>query len=600
MASQSYKILISAKDKASATFRGLGKAAGSASAVVGGLTKGVATAAVAITAASTAVALVARSSFEFADAIGKVSTRTGIATDTVQAFQIAAVESGSSVEIANKSLEKFTRSVGDAQRGLKTQADIFKDLGVSITDANGATKSMDVLLREVSDGMAGLQSQSEKATVAANLFGRAGIQIVDILDNGGASFDAFIDKAKDYGLILSESGIRQSEKFNDTLAFINRQFKTATAAISIAFLPILQHLATTFKELTAETVAGDKSVMEFGESIRDMVLSQVDAAIRAFASFLDTIHTLRRQLLEFTIDAKKAFFETELATLRFGKAMDIAGFGTDRFNALIGIAESKLSMLENEMFIFDNTTRSGGDAVRNFADLLKDNLVKILGSSHEEVENLVDSFVALENTGTSAITNLQSPLAVYADQLTNAQTRTKDFETTAVNAFKKAEDALVDFVKTGKLDFKDLIDSLLSDLVRFEIRQKFITPMFEGFKSSRSGGKGFFSSFFDGLGTLFGFPSGQGGGFTGMGARAGGIDGKGGFPAILHPNETVIDHHQGQSGSIVINQSVNFATGVQDTVRNEVLQMLPDIAETSKNAVAEAMQRGGSFRRTMR
>ena len=249
---------------------------------------------------------------------------------------------------------------------------------------------------------------------------------------------------------------------------------------------------------------------------------------------------------------------------------------------------------------FAEANQSGGIAVRKFADELKNKLVKILGTSHEEVENLVDSFVALEDTGTSAITNLQSPLAVYADQLTNAQTRTKDFETTAVNAFKKAEDALVDFVKTGKLDFKDLIDSLLSDLVRFEIRQKFITPMFEGFKSSRSSGGGFFSSFLDGLGTLFGAPSGQGGGFTGMGARAGGIDGKGGFPAILHPNETVIDHHQGQSGGIVINQSVNFATGVQDTVRNEVLQMLPDIAETSKNAVAEAMQRGGSFRRTMR
>ena len=33
----------------------------------------------------------------------------------------------------------------------------------------------------------------------------------------------------------------------------------------------------------------------------------------------------------------------------------------------------------------------------------------------------------------------------------------------------------------------------------------------------------------------------DGGGFTGMGARAGGLDGKGGFPAILHPNETVIE-----------------------------------------------------------
>lgn len=38
----------------------------------------------------------------------------------------------------------------------------------------------------------------------------------------------------------------------------------------------------------------------------------------------------------------------------------------------------------------------------------------------------------------------------------------------------------------------------------------------------------------------------DGGGFTGMGARLGGLDGKGGFPAILHPNETVIDHTRGQ------------------------------------------------------
>jgi hypothetical protein len=33
-----------------------------------------------------------------------------------------------------------------------------------------------------------------------------------------------------------------------------------------------------------------------------------------------------------------------------------------------------------------------------------------------------------------------------------------------------------------------------------------------------------------------------GGGYTGNGPRAGGIDGQGGFPAILHPQETVIDH----------------------------------------------------------
>ena len=99
--------------------------------------------------------------------------------------------------------------------------------------------------------------------------------------------------------------------------------------------------------------------------------------------------------------------------------------------------------------------------------------------------------------------------------------------------------------------------------------------------------------------TLAGVTKFSGGGYTGMGARAGGIDGKGGFPAILHPNETVLDHTKGQ-GAVVINQTVSFATGVQDTVRNEVLQLLPDIAESSKGAVLEAMNRGGVFRRGMK
>jgi len=38
----------------------------------------------------------------------------------------------------------------------------------------------------------------------------------------------------------------------------------------------------------------------------------------------------------------------------------------------------------------------------------------------------------------------------------------------------------------------------------------------------------------------------DGGGYTGSGARSGGLDGKGGFLAVLHPRETVVDHTRGQ------------------------------------------------------
>jgi DNA repair exonuclease SbcCD ATPase subunit len=92
----------------------------------------------------------------------------------------------------------------------------------------------------------------------------------------------------------------------------------------------------------------------------------------------------------------------------------------------------------------------------------------------------------------------------------------------------------------------------------------------------------------------------EGGGFTGSGPRSGGVDGKGGFPAILHPNETVIDHtkstaNSGSQGGVIVNQTINVTTGVQQTVRAEIANLMPQIAESAQNAVLGARMRGGQY-----
>ena len=48
---------------------------------------------------------------------------------------------------------------------------------------------------------------------------------------------------------------------------------------------------------------------------------------------------------------------------------------------------------------------------------------------------------------------------------------------------------------------------------------------------------------------------------------------------------------------IIVNQSVNFSTGVVPTVRAEVQKMLPQISDVTKGAVLEAAVRGGSYRK---
>jgi len=187
-----------------------------------------------------------------------------------------------------------------------------------------------------------------------------------------------------------------------------------------------------------------------------------------------------------------------------------------------------------------------------------------------------------------------------------------DVETSkaAERGMKKLEDSLVDFAmgtKSASEAFKDMARSIVSDIMRIYIRQQLL-----GGIGGMGGGTGILGSI---GGAIFGqsfntstvnTPDGAtvynpnldtfaGGGFTGYGARSGGVDGKGGFPAILHPNETVLDHTKGQGGGVVVNQTINVSTGVAQTVRTEIASLMPQIAEASKAAVLDARRRGGSF-----
>ena len=71
-----------------------------------------------------------------------------------------------------------------------------------------------------------------------------------------------------------------------------------------------------------------------------------------------------------------------------------------------------------------------------------------------------------------------------------------------------------------------------------------IGGMFGG-KSPIGGGGASGGAFGIGQAASGGF-SFAGGGYTGNGSRSGGIDGAGGFPAILHPQETVVDNYGGR------------------------------------------------------
>lgn len=106
----------------------------------------------------------------------------------------------------------------------------------------------------------------------------------------------------------------------------------------------------------------------------------------------------------------------------------------------------------------------------------------------------------------------------------------KSISQSMMSSFK----SLLDGSKSFGDAARDILGSILDKIIDL-----LMTPIFNSIAGSIAGG---IMGGLGGIGASF-----DGGGFTGAGVRAGGMDGKGGKLAMVHPNETVVDHTKGQS-----------------------------------------------------
>jgi hypothetical protein len=147
-----------------------------------------------------------------------------------------------------------------------------------------------------------------------------------------------------------------------------------------------------------------------------------------------------------------------------------------------------------------------------------------------------DDWETLGEKGLNSVSNLLNPLEAFDNKLKDVN---KSVGTAIVSSMKKFEDTIMSSLKNGKFAFEDFATFVVDQLLRIAIQQMIIAPITSSLSAM--------------------LPGFDGGGYTGMGSRTGGVDGKGGFPAVLHPNETVVDHTKGQGmgGTATVNFNIS-------------------------------------------
>ena len=201
----------------------------------------------------------------------------GLATHHLLALNLAAEHADVPVQEMQTGFERFNAVLGKAAHGgNKAALSLFQHLGISLTDAHGHVKTLTQLMPRLMDAFAATHSQATRSAMAMTLFGRAGIKLLPILDQGAAGWRRFNAESRKVDYDPTEKERRGLEKFHSAWIDLRHAVDSVKTAIAARLGPVLQPIVDQFGRWVANN--------------REWIAQKVVDAVKGLAHALKTIH----------------------------------------------------------------------------------------------------------------------------------------------------------------------------------------------------------------------------------------------------------------------------------------------------------------------
>ena len=284
---------------------------------------------------------------------------------------------------------------------------------------------------------------------------------------------------------------------------------------------------------SAETAAKQLKAAEERLIKAEQLVAQQQEMNRLEEIQLDQTQAIANIEREYAELIAKALSGEEAAALESARKLEIKSEELQAEKDIKDLREGALGGIQEEIAALEARV-NGTEDVYKLEKQIKD-LVESGGGtvSESQARALVERKAALEEQ-VKVAEDLKASYESLADSVAGNLTGAfKDIITGA----KSAEEALADA-------FQGIADAFLE--MAMKMIQQWLVMQIMGIVSGGGGGAA------GGGGSLVGLGKGMlsfaGGGYTGDAPRVGGVDGQGGFPALLHPQETVIDNSKMSSG----------------------------------------------------
>lgn len=562
MAKTDYQLNITARDSTSRAFRSLNqrvkKARSDINRLGGQYAKwGSAT----VLAAGAAGAAFLKMRMSAIDNLAKTADKLGVTTEALAGFRHAAELSGVSTTAFDKALQNMGVQVANAAKGTGLAVRALDDLGLNALALSKLP--LDQQMIEVAKAMEGVETQSEKVRIAYELFGARGVGVLNMMKNGADAMQSMAKEAETLGIALSRVDAAMIEEANDNVTRAKGVFEGFGNQIAVELSPLISELASNFYQTALDTneagnvgsrvagslIKGFGHVANAAHGIKIAVkgIQFVFAKMGQFALVVVSKMTKSFDLLIAGYNKLADVFDWDKITIspssEFKALADSFGIVADNIKA--EITDSLNSPLPSEVIrqFYDNVQ----DKARETAEVIAANAPSVVMAQAQEGTPVV-----------AKLSEFQKAQMEGAEKLKQFESKTASEKTSFL--LGELDNQFGGIAKHNKKLFAmqkamQVAQAIMNTYTGATKAMASFPPPINFAMAALTVANGMAQV------AQIRAQSFEGGGFTGYGARAGGLDGKGGYMAMVHPNESIVDHTKGQGQGITIINNVDASGG---------------------------------------
>jgi hypothetical protein len=331
--------------------------------------------AVGATAAVAGLTALTKNAIDSADRLNDISKRLGVGTEALSAWGYAAQQSGTDLESLNTGLTRFTKNVAAAMDSGSRQGEIFAALGISVKDAQGNLRSVEDLIPEIADSFKGLENATLESSLALELFGRSGAELLQFFNLGSDGLSEMEQRARALGIVISGDTAAAADEFNDEVANLKALVAALGTQLAADLLPAMTELVKRLQEVVKEGTSASNIANQLANAL-DFVATGAEFAYSRLDGIGKIIEGLTAGFVELAGAARAVFsgdfaqaariFENSVSDALIAQgAYQITGgargsskSGPDFFNVRSGSSSSEVAKSSESAL---NRLFSGGD-----------------------------------------------------------------------------------------------------------------------------------------------------------------------------------------------------------------------------------------------